>query len=287
MMLDAWGRSAEARGIGVLALQCPRSEGCTSQSWWKWGRYPEWLVQQTRAFGALRPVDPDRKWIVGWSGGASYIGSWTQELEREFAAIVIHGGGMPPPRGACPATAKAGVYFLVGDANPLHYLATRLRDHYDACGNDVVWTLLAHADHDGERRALAGHREAILDWLSTRSLTHAAPTVATATAAQGDASAPSTPPPPSGPPTPSGSAPRAAHSPPPEHASCSASGMPAPRGGGWSFLVVVLAACASPGEGLAHLGFSVCPSGRFAKRPSRPWTGSSLGQGQPPNPVRW
>jgi len=168
-MLDAWERSAAARGMAVLALACPKLEGCTTRSWWQWDGDPSWLVRQTRALGELHAIDPERMWIVGWSGGASYVGLRTQEIEKTFAAIVLHGGGIPPELSTCPA-AKAAVYFLVGDRNPLHNLAMQLREHYAACDDDVTWTLLKGADHDGERRALTAHREAILDWLSTRRL---------------------------------------------------------------------------------------------------------------------
>lgn len=165
----AWGPSAKKRGFAVAALPCPKSEGCTAQSWWKWNGDPAWLLDQTRAVAELRPIDTERMWLVGWSGGGSYIGYRTQELERSFAALVIHGGGIPPALGTCPEV-RAPVYFLVGDGNPLHQLAVRLRDHYDECGNEVVWTLLPGASHEGERRALPRHREAILDWLSTKRL---------------------------------------------------------------------------------------------------------------------
>jgi predicted esterase len=168
MMMSEWGRSAEARGVAVLALQCPSSAGCTAQSWWRWNQpVSGWLTSQIEAVKRQRAIDEHRMWIVGWSGGASYIGGRSQEFESLFAAIVIHGGGMPPASSAC-ASAKPGVYFLVGDSNPLHYLAERLHEHYAACSNNVVWTLLPHADHPAERRALASHREAILDWLATQ-----------------------------------------------------------------------------------------------------------------------
>jgi predicted esterase len=170
MMMGEWGRAAENRRIAVLALQCPRSEGCTAQSWWKWDQpVGGWLRSQVDAVRRMRPIDEHRMWVVGWSGGASYIGSRTLEFEPLFSAIVIHGGGQPPRAiDACSPT-KSGVYFLVGDGNPLHALARELHDHYVRCQNDLVWTLLSHADHQGERAALASHREAILDWLETRS----------------------------------------------------------------------------------------------------------------------
>jgi poly(3-hydroxybutyrate) depolymerase len=166
-VFDAWSSAAEARGIAVFAPSCPREEGCTSQSWWRWNGSPSWLTGQIDVFAKRRPFDADRIWIVGWSGGASYIGYRSQELERTFAAMVFQGGGMPPASEAC-APSPASVYFLVGDKNPLHSLAVELRDHYATCGNDLTWTLLKGADHAGEWRALPSHRESILDWLVTR-----------------------------------------------------------------------------------------------------------------------
>jgi hypothetical protein len=184
-MFQAWEPAAAARGVAVLALACFGAQGCASKSWWQWNGSPAWIVDQASAFAELRPIDEQRRWIVGWSGGGTYIGMRTQELESSFAALVIHGGGVAPASGSC-SSARAPVYFLVGDANPLHYLAEGLRDYYRHCGNEVTWTLLAGAAHDGERRALAAHREAILDWLEAKGRTPTAP-VAPATTVAPDA----------------------------------------------------------------------------------------------------
>jgi predicted esterase len=212
-MAAAWGAGAKKRGIAMAALQCPKSEGCSAQSWWKWNGDPAWLLDQTRAIAELRPIDTDRMWLVGWSGGGSYIGYRTQELEGSFAALVVHGGGMPPAIATCPDV-RAPVYFLVGDGNPLHQLAVRLRQHYDGCGNEVVWTLLPGGSHEDERRALPRYREAILDWLSTKRL---ARPVAAEAGAQGPAPTPPSPTtPPMQTPTPPAPAPSIA----PARASC-------------------------------------------------------------------
>jgi poly(3-hydroxybutyrate) depolymerase len=164
-----WRVWAEERGIAVLAPTCPASEGCKG-SWWRWDGDPRWLERQVDAVNDLHPIDRQRLWIVGWSGGASYIGWRTQELERTFAAIVIHGGGIAPAYATCPRT-KSSVHFLVGDRNPLHHLALELRAHYEACGQDVQWSLLEGAAHEGEWNALDARRgKAILDWLATKRL---------------------------------------------------------------------------------------------------------------------
>jgi predicted esterase len=166
-MFDAWAPTAEARAVAVLALTCPLSEGCTQQSWWQWNGDPAYLREQIRFVTDRQPIDSERMWIAGWSGGASYIGYRTQEIERTFSAIVIHGGGIRPADSRC-STPQASVYFLVGNANPLHNLAVQLRDYYAGCGHDLSWNLLQGAGHDEERRALASRIGSILDWLVTK-----------------------------------------------------------------------------------------------------------------------
>jgi len=167
MVYARWRPWAEARHVAIFAPACPSNEGCKG-SWWRWDGDPAWLRRAIDRLGQAHPLDRDRLWVVGWSGGASYVGWQTQAFEETFAAIVIHGGGTPPADEGCPPTA-ASVYFLVGEKNPLHDLAVGLRRHYDACGDDVVWHLLRGADHEGEWAALdARTAGAIFDWLETK-----------------------------------------------------------------------------------------------------------------------
>ena len=162
-----WQGWAEERGIAVLAPACPASEGCKG-SWWRWDGDPAWLERQVDALSQLHAIDRERLWIVRWSGGASYLGWRTQAFERTFAAIVIHGGGLAPAYGACPLS-KSSVFFLVGDGNPLHHLAVDLRAHYEECGEEVQWSLIKGASHEGEWNALdAKQGRSILDWLATK-----------------------------------------------------------------------------------------------------------------------
>lgn len=165
-MERAWAKHASPRGIAVLSISCPKSLGCEG-SFWKWNGDPKWLVDQVDALSEKIRIDRDRTWIAGWSGGATYIGMHTQTLEKRFAAVVHHGGGYPPLTSGC-GSPPAPVYFLVGDANPLHAHVKLLRDHYAACGSDLVWNLQRKADHAGEWRALDAHAPAILEWLSSK-----------------------------------------------------------------------------------------------------------------------
>lgn len=188
----AWERFAAPRDVALLSLACPSKLGCKN-SWWQWNGEPSWIVSQIDRLAESRAIDRDRMWIAGWSGGASYIGMRTQEIERTFAGIVIHGGGVWPWPDDCPKE-KARVVFLVGDRNPLHKNGLVLRDHYARCGNDLTFHLLPGAEHDGEWKALAEKGGTILDELATARMTRplAAPvgTIAHAPAIAAPASTP-------------------------------------------------------------------------------------------------
>ncbi|HSO37169.1 MAG TPA: PHB depolymerase family esterase [Labilithrix sp.] len=165
----AWERFAAPRGVALLSLSCPSDLGC-KRSWWQWDGDPAWITVQVERLASRHALDRERLWIAGWSGGASYIGMRTQELERSFAALVIHGGGVGPSRSGCAVetAARARVVFLVGDKNPLHDRAVRLREHYEACGNEVSWRLLPGAEHTGEWSGLDKSGGEILDLLATK-----------------------------------------------------------------------------------------------------------------------
>ena len=175
-LVDAWERATAARGIALLALACPRELGCEG-SFWRWNGDPAWLGAQVRALDARVPIDPRRVWLLGWSGGASYLGYRLPELGEGFAAVVFHGGGIPPASSTCAARPLPS-YFLVGDKNPLHGLAVRLRDEATRCAHDVTWDLLPGADHAGEWNARATHAAATLAWLEAHPAPapHPAPT---------------------------------------------------------------------------------------------------------------
>ena len=177
----AWERFAAPRGVALLSLTCPVELGC-KRSWWQWNGNPAWLTEQIDRLAARHAIDRERLWIAGWSGGAAYMGMHTQEFERTFAALVIHGGGIWPSRSGC-APEKAPVTFLIGDQNPLHAHVLKLRDHYEECGNEVVMMLLRGAEHEGEWSALDKRGGEILDWLATKR--HVAIAVATPSSTAG------------------------------------------------------------------------------------------------------
>jgi poly(3-hydroxybutyrate) depolymerase len=165
---DRWRHAARARGWAVLSLQCP----CESESWYKWDGSPSWIRAQVDAVARKIAVDRDRVYLVGWSGGSTYIGMNATAWPTDFAAVVIHGGGQPPDDDACPSHLPA--YFLVGDRNPAFPAAQRLRAYLERCGQEVRWDLVERADHIDEDDALGAHKaRSILGWLGHHHRNHA------------------------------------------------------------------------------------------------------------------
>lgn len=164
-----WHAAVQHRGWALLALQCPADLGC-GDSFWKWDGDPSWVRDQVAAVVAAHSIDTRRIYLVGWSGGASYIGWRATAWTGLFAALVIHGGGMAPAEATCVDHGRP-VYFLVGDHNPLHRLAKQLRDYFETCKHEVMWDLVPGADHAREDAALTSKKAAaILDWLDARYL---------------------------------------------------------------------------------------------------------------------
>jgi len=154
-----WRSAVNAHGWALLALDVPEGD-----SWWKWNGDPQWVIDQVAA--VKQPIDREHVYLVGWSGGATYIGMHAQAWQGTFAAVVLHGGGMAPDNTAC-TTLPA--YFLVGDRNPLHRLAKDLRAYFEGCHAEVTWDLVKGADHEHEKTALTRKKaNAILDYLATK-----------------------------------------------------------------------------------------------------------------------
>jgi predicted esterase len=154
-----WRAATKANRWVLLALEVPEGD-----SWWKWGGDPSWVIARAEKVAAEANVDRERIYLVGWSGGATYIGDFAQAWEPTFAGVVIHGGGRAPTKDTCVKRLPA--FFLVGDNNKLHPLAVELREYFEACKQSVVWDVIEHGAHRAERKALTTRKAiAILAWL--------------------------------------------------------------------------------------------------------------------------
>jgi poly(3-hydroxybutyrate) depolymerase len=163
---NRWKDVAIERGFVVLGLHCPRGEGCEDGKWYRWKSTPTWIKQQVTEVVRAMPIDQTRIFAAGWSGGATALGMHAQKLDRMFAAVVFHGGGQPPlTSNACPAQ-RMPAYFLVGDQNPAHPAAQRLRTYYERCDQELTWDLIPGANHAREDQALDRAKASrIIDWL--------------------------------------------------------------------------------------------------------------------------
>lgn len=162
-----WRDAVLARGWALLSLDCPDELGCAG-SWYKWNHDPGWVREQVREVMARHRIDATRIYLVGWSGGATFIGKHLQHWPRMFAAAVIHGGGVPPSSDDCPDSSFPA-YFLVGDKNPAHGGSKRLRAYFESCDQEVRWDLLPGANHHKEDAALTRHKaDQILGWLANK-----------------------------------------------------------------------------------------------------------------------
>ena len=164
-----WRTAALSRDWALLSLQCPAQHGCDDVGrWYRWRGDPSWVFAQVNAVAGEHRIDRSRIYLAGWSGGATYIGSKLPAWQRMFAAVVIHGGGQAPATDDC-GVHPLPAYFLVGDKNPGHGGAKRLRAYVQRCGHEHVWDLLEGANHAAEDRALdAVKASQILDWLADR-----------------------------------------------------------------------------------------------------------------------
>jgi len=164
-----WREALARRGGRLLALDCPGGLGCNEQGqWYMWNGSARWVMDRVEELAAREHIDMSRVYLAGWSGGATYIGKHVHEWSRMFAAVVIHGGGVEPRTTACPER-PLPAYFLVGDRNPAHGGARRLRSYLESCRQDVKWDLLPGANHPKEDAALTFTKaDEILKWLDSQ-----------------------------------------------------------------------------------------------------------------------
>jgi poly(3-hydroxybutyrate) depolymerase len=161
-----WRTAVTKRGWALLSLDCPAKLGC-DRSWYKW-HHPGWVRDQVREVTAQHRIDASRIYLADWSGGATFIGKHLHEWPRTFAAMVIHGGGVPPRAHEC-LDRPFPAYFLVGDKNRAHGAAKRLRAYLEECEQDVHWDFLRGANHADEDAALTEAKaDQILGWLANR-----------------------------------------------------------------------------------------------------------------------
>lgn len=190
-VMGLWRTAAKHHDVIVHAPRCPASAGCRG-SWWRWNGDPAWLLARVDELTEAHAIDPDRRYLVGWSGGATYMGMRADRWFASFAAIALAGGGAPGTRCAKrTGPTCGGVYYLMGDRNPHFDLADATRRQLSECGHALHWDLQEGFGHKAEWHAFASKRDTIAEWLLARPRCSApAPSLASS-AAQAPEPAPS------------------------------------------------------------------------------------------------
>ena len=161
---------AQRRGLQVLALACPRDQGCSHRSFWQWNPSPAWLTESLQALAQQHKFDASRVYLLGWSGGASYLADVMAQVPPQFAAVALLGGGMPTRGAEGCAACKLPIYYSIGEKNPLRALAEASYQELKKCAHEVSWHVVRGADHAAEWESLQqGGVRAVLDFLLSKA----------------------------------------------------------------------------------------------------------------------
>jgi hypothetical protein len=167
-IVDAFRDLARERDVALFAPQCPVKLGCDRDSFWRWNGNPKWLFGLVDDLVRTHDLDRRRVWLVGWSGGAGYLGFHLGSLGSRFAAVTFVGGASP---GRCTKR-KLPIHMISGEDNPHHDLMKLTYAQLRRCGHRVTWKRLPGKDHDDEWRILqqAETQGTIFDFLERHEL---------------------------------------------------------------------------------------------------------------------
>jgi poly(3-hydroxybutyrate) depolymerase len=186
LIAAAWTPAAARANTILFAPQCPTDRGCRlpngtagfTNSWWGWlqysGRYDDgWIAQQVNTIAKTYNLDRSREYLVGWSGGADFLGWYALRHASRFAAVAFVAGGVPYST-ACPSR-RLAAYFLFGSAD-FRYLSGQpvvVKNLIARCGDPTKMVVLAGADHAGTAAAITTRNYGvnILRWLLSHRLT--------------------------------------------------------------------------------------------------------------------
>ena len=177
---SVFGPVAAGRNVIVFAPHCPVALGCrfangadgTTSSWWGWLQYGRtyddgWLGRQISRVESTYAINRHSEYLIGWSGGADYLGWYALQDSSRFAAVAFVAGGVPY-HASCPATHLAA-YFLLGGRDPRYLTGQPLavRSIFARCGDATKVVVIPGQDHEGTMFSLStsGYATSLLDWL--------------------------------------------------------------------------------------------------------------------------
>lgn len=186
LIASAFTPAVSRANVILFAPQCPNDEGCRlrngtagyTNSWWGWLQYSKqyddhWISREVSAIAARYNLDRSREYLVGWSGGADYLGWYALTHASQFAAAAFVVGGTPYDQ-SCPSERLAG-YFLMGSTDFRYQSGqpTEVAAVLRRCGDPTKMIVLPGDDHETTIMAVIdqGYATRILSWLLRHRLT--------------------------------------------------------------------------------------------------------------------
>jgi N-acetylmuramoyl-L-alanine amidase len=162
-----WRAAAENAHVALFAPQCPADLGCAG-SWWRWldsdHHDDGWLAGQISAVQASLGLE--RVYLVGFSGGATYLSAWAPLHARTFKTLALVSGGSRMTD-TCPAAPQSALLMIGSDDDMLEQFVRPFATWFGRCdGTDTTWRIVPHLGHHDMHRALAqGRAQLVIDWL--------------------------------------------------------------------------------------------------------------------------
>jgi len=145
-MTSAWRGLASQQGFILVAPNSLHTEVWNLQS-----DSPAFLHAAVQQVAALHPIDPNRIYLFGHSGGANYAIVLALLDSQYFAAVGAHAGSLDPANRNLFqfARRKTPIALWVGDQDPLFPVTTAMetRDMFAAHGFPVQLTVIPNHGH--------------------------------------------------------------------------------------------------------------------------------------------
>lgn len=158
----------------LLAPRAPYPGG-GAYSWWAgMDNNAPWLSSLIEKLATEYNFDLDRVWVMGWSGGGTFLGDYALQNQHFFAAVQYIKGGayygyVNPPSSNCKIPAR----FAHGTADTNYDMYNKARNLYNVLvqhGHEAVFRDLPGYTHDIPSDVMDTLIKESWDWLSKHTL---------------------------------------------------------------------------------------------------------------------
>lgn len=128
----------------------PKAPTAPTNSWWQGDLEANaaWLIAAVASVADGHDVDIDRIYLIGYSGGSTFLGAFAPLYQDVFAAVQFTCGGAPatytpPPAPECRIPGR----FVMADDDFMVQLAEPLYESFVALGHEMTWVSLPCSGH--------------------------------------------------------------------------------------------------------------------------------------------